>query len=703
MTANLTTDASPLHGAVRNTTAALARPFYFMVPFWGERYRRYFVDRLLPSFLAPNNLPLLRADQGHRFLIATTPEDWAAIIDLPIFERLREHATPTLIEIPRPGGATAPGSTDAIVHQDLALRRLVEAAFAGRAYGSIHWPDCIVSDGVVASLLKHVREGHRLVLCPALRQVEETVIAELMDRGYLQREAAPSKTGTPITVPPRALADIMVRHLHPDVGALQEGAAGQPLLPPFRYWRLHDGAGIILHTFHGSPLLMDYGAVEHHDIECLVGNSFEDVYVARNFDDKDGLYVVEDSDEFCIVSLTPYAVGEMPRVGSDITAYDDGFWRSCAIAVSLSFYIARMPLKRAVFQRSIRWHGAELDRQARHEEAKISALVDRSIRYSRYTAPLAAILRCYRAAPIFAATAPYARRLLSFLRGDRLVWSYVVRRVGFAMRGPFKRAAFWFATGKDLDRFDPLHLSFRRTAGRATVSASMFTPSPSTAVILAVGQSNIANECDPTALHDPKGAVYNFNFFDGKCYAAKDPLLGASITRSNLLTRLGELFVERGRYRQVLLVPIAHGGTYVSEWAPDGRMFPRLQWTLQQLNEQGIGISHILWQQGESEAAKRSPDADAWARDFMAMVDAIRTIGVNAPIYVAQCTICRNDPNEIIRQAQRRVVNPAQNILPGPDIDQIGHDQRYDGCHLSAAGLTRAAELWCAALSSISS
>ena len=131
-------------------------------------------------------------------------------------------------------------------------------------------------------------------------------------------------------------------------------------------------------------------------------------------------------------------------------------------------------------------------------------------------------------------------------------------------------------------------------------------------------------------------------------------------------------------------------------------MFPRLQWTLQQLNEQGIGISHILWQQGESEAAKRSPDADAWVRDFMAMVDAIRTIGVNAPIYVAQCTICRNDPNEIIRQAQRRVVNPAQNILPGPDIDLIARDQRYDDCHLSAAGLRRAAELWCEALSSLS-
>ena len=44
------------------------------------------------------------------------------------------------------------------------------------------------------------------------------------------------------------------------------------------------------------------------------------------------------------------------------------------------------------------------------------------------------------------------------------------------------------------------------------------------------------------------------------------------------------------------------------------------------------------------------------------MTDAIRSAGVEAPIYVAQCTICCNDPNETIRAVQRRVVNPAAGI-----------------------------------------
>jgi hypothetical protein len=176
-------------------------------------------------------------------------------------------------------------------------------------------------------------------------------------------------------------------------------------------------------------------------------------------------------------------------------------------------------------------------------------------------------------------------------------------------------------------------------------------------------------------------------------------LLGASIDRSNVLTRIGDLLVERGNYRRVLLVPIAHGGTYAREWRPGGRMFPRLDLALQRLREQQTPITHIAWQQGESEAYEKNPNPEEWVGHFMAMVGAIRSAGVQAPIYVAQCTICCCDANETIRSAQRRVVNPATGILPGPDIDLIGRDERFDDCHLSEAGLRRAAELWYEALS----
>jgi len=259
--------------------------------------------------------------------------------------------------------------------------------------------------------------------------------------------------------------------------------------------------------------------------------------------------------------------------------------------------------------------------------------------------------------------------------------------------------SFWITSGgEDLDRIDPTHLSFRKISGRAVVSPALFLASPATAVILAIGQSNIANECDPFALRKPEGEVFNFNFFDGRCYEACDPLLGASVDRSNVLTRVGELLVTRGNYRRILLVPIAHGGTFAREWAPGGQMFPRLERALKRLKERNIAITHIVWQQGESEAAERDPKPLEWMNHLRATIDAIRAAGVDAPIYVAQCTICRSDPNKQIRAAQQQVVEPAAGIMPGPDLDQIGLGERYDGCHFSATGLDRAAAMWCDAL-----
>src|ERR1700683_4036197 len=109
------------------------RPFDFMVPFWGQKYREYFVDRCLPSLLAPNNLTLLDQRDGHRFLIAAPREDWDAIANLPILDRLRRHATPTWIEVEAPNPTLTDSNRDqyfiTVRHQDKCRRILCETAY----------------------------------------------------------------------------------------------------------------------------------------------------------------------------------------------------------------------------------------------------------------------------------------------------------------------------------------------------------------------------------------------------------------------------------------------------------------------------------------------------------------------------------------------------------------------------------------------
>jgi hypothetical protein len=244
---------------------------------------------------------------------------------------------------------------------------------------------------------------------------------------------------------------------------------------------------------------------------------------------------------------------------------------------------------------------------------------------------------------------------------------------------------------------DPKQVTFRDAGDRKTVSPDDVR-GPDVAVILALGQSNIANECDPHAHVQAAKNVYNLNFLDGRIYEAKDPLLGTTQVRSNILTRLGIRLVEEGHYAKVLLVPIGYGGSFIDWWGPRGLMAPRLKKTIQVLKDLEIEPTHILFQQGESDANHGPTEVTrrAWERHFRSLVKTLRRQGFGASVYVAKCTVCCGGPNELIRGAQQSVVAPEKGIFAGPDLDTIL--DRWDGCHFSKAGMDKAVTLWTAAL-----
>jgi hypothetical protein len=291
----------------------------------------------------------------------------------------------------------------------------------------------------------------------------------------------------------------------------------------------------------------------------------------------------------------------------------------------------------------------------------------------------------------------------------------LVRRL-FALRGR-AMGRYWALRGRAMERYlawqerrrqkpewelklDPSSVTFRDRQGRRRAFRRSFKRQPGVAVILAVGASNLANEGDPDGKFQARRGVYNFNFFDGKCYVAQDPLLGATIDRSNVLTRLGDRMIARKTYDRVLLVPVAHGGTFVKEWAPGGRMCPRLIEAIRQLRFAGIRVTHILWQQGEAEAnlSYGGNIAAEWMEEFQKIANIIRNEQVAAPIYVAQATICHGGRSEVIRGAQMAVVRPEQGIFAGPDLDVLGAEHRWDGCHFSVSGMEKAADLWLEAI-----
>ena len=91
-------------------------------------------------------------------------------------------------------------------------------------------------------------------------------------------------------------------------------------------------------------------------------------------------------------------------------------------------------------------------------------------------------------------------------------------------------------------------------------------------VALVFGQSNAANFGESP--HTAREGVYNF--YQGKLYAAQDPLLGAHGDGGSVWTRLGNKLIASQHYDAVVFIALGIGGAPLARWKPDGDLHPRL-------------------------------------------------------------------------------------------------------------------------------
>lgn len=223
---------------------------------------------------------------------------------------------------------------------------------------------------------------------------------------------------------------------------------------------------------------------------------------------------------------------------------------------------------------------------------------------------------------------------------------------------------------------------------------------PDCGVFLVAGQSNAANHGDIP--YRPKSEVYTLNFMNMRCYLAEDPLSGASGMGGSIWSRLGDQLVEAGVYSKVLFVPLAFGGTFARDWIQGGSMVRRLDLCLSRLYKAVGGIvplSAVFWQQGEAEANHTDMSSEAYVEHIQCLIASFRERFVVAPVFVATATLCARDSPVFdnarqIRKGQHDLVMPELGILAGPDLDQVGAGERYDGCHFSDVGLNHCAHLW---------
>ena len=249
---------------------------------------------------------------------------------------------------------------------------------------------------------------------------------------------------------------------------------------------------------------------------------------------------------------------------------------------------------------------------------------------------------------------------------------------------------------------DPASCGFTDTEGRIEVDCDAFVEgSPDQAVLFVFGQSNSANAGKDRYVAGDE--VINFNPHDGRCYQARDPLLGPDGPGGSVWGRLGDVLVGEGLYRRVLIAPFGIGGTEVARWAPGGDLHVRVEKTARMLADAGIRPTHVLWHQGESDVAADTPPEE-YVAHFQSLVTALAGLGVDAPVFPAQATYCYFTEEmqvasmasaERIRQAQASLPELIDNVWAGPDTDAIvGPRFRYDRCHFNYQGIDAHARLW---------
>jgi hypothetical protein len=332
----------------------LERPFHLIVVLWGERFRNYFLNYCLPSLMAPGNIPALATKTPSKFLIATRPEDWAAMEHAAIFRQMARYVEPHYIEIP-----PCPPGKSGCEHMGTGHKLACELAYREQAYAAVLTPDCMLADGGLERLQELALAGSEIVITAALRFGEEPLFANLRATGVRAEPDLPGERD-PLQIPCRELVNAAINAFHSHSASCEWGSSYFPQVTHCAWWRVPGEDGVLLHSLSWAPLLIDYRAFANHDTSAMEDWSIDGDYLYKNVATADRIHVVQDSDELFLVSWAPVSdrqVRRYPLLQHKLLG--EFVWR---MQFKAHFENSMFdPLKRKLFFEPVRWHSRPLN------------------------------------------------------------------------------------------------------------------------------------------------------------------------------------------------------------------------------------------------------------------------------------------------------------------------------------------------------
>jgi hypothetical protein len=252
---------------------------------WGERYIADLLEITVPALLAPGNLPAFCARFNTELVIVTETRLFAKILRSPSILRVLGISDVRLLPI---DDLLCP-------HYGVTLTYALVRGFAdlGSAITDSHLvflnSDFVLADGSYRCLAEKIEQGERLVVSPSYCMETEGTIAIL--------RAAQDPTTQSIAIPPRKLADLVLRNRH---NTIRAKTVNQRLFRMHRYdqfyWHVDD------HTLLGRqlPIAVIYMRPERPLTELL---TFWDYGVISEYCPTLKPCVLGDSDDFLMAEM----------------------------------------------------------------------------------------------------------------------------------------------------------------------------------------------------------------------------------------------------------------------------------------------------------------------------------------------------------------------------------------------------------------
>jgi len=256
----------------------------FLVAVWGEAYIDRFTALALPSFLASGNLPALAKVTDLEVIVLTSADSVPILSQKPSFLQLGRICEVRYIEIDDLITNGAYGVTLTLAY----ARGVMDSGNdMVNTYFVFMNSDFILADGSLNNLAKYILDGQSIVVAPSIRAVAEDVEPQLL--------ADVNHASSALTIPPRCLVRLALRHMHPTfIAKIVNQNFCHSIEPNQFFWQVDD------QTILGRFYLIFMLCLKPERLISKI-NSFCDYGFIPQFCPSGNMIVMDDSDKFFIL------------------------------------------------------------------------------------------------------------------------------------------------------------------------------------------------------------------------------------------------------------------------------------------------------------------------------------------------------------------------------------------------------------------